>query len=262
MGGYILGETKEETERLLRQAARDAARDRLVEAGLAPGMVVVDAGCGPGTLSPILSDVVGPHGRLLGFDVSDVRADTARSSYSGTAPSEFRVGRIEEPPFEPGIADFVVCQYVLEYCPRPQVAMDALAGLLKPGGILLVVDGDGIGVNNWPMPEAVENGIPRFSALLAQTGFDSFVGRKLFGLVRRAGLRDVTVTSTPRLTAGPAGDEETSNWQQRFAALAPLGVEAFGGRAEYDRFVNAYMQMLADPDSLKYMDIFAVRGVR
>lgn len=262
MSDYILGETKDETERLLRQATRDAARDRLVEAGLAPGMVVVDAGCGPGTLSPILSDIVGPGGRLLGFDVSDGRVETARSSYSGTTPAEFRVGRIEEPPFVAGSADFVVCQYVLEYCSRPQIAIDALAALLKPNGILLVVDCDGIGVNNWPMPEAVERGIPLFSALLAQTGFDSFVGRKLFGLVRRSGLRDVTVRATPRVTAGSAGEEETSNWQQRFAALAPLGVEAFGGREEYDRFVNAYMQMLADPDSLKYMDVFAVRGVR
>lgn len=262
MSSYILGESEKETERLLRQATRDPARQRLVNAGLSAGMTVVDAGCGPGTLSPILSELIGPTGKLLGFDLSEARIEAARERFQGECEAEFRVGTLESPPFDGGIADFVVCQFVLEYCPDPTAAINGLVSLLKPGGILLVVDGDGIGVNNWPMPPEVERGIPMFTALVARTGFDPFVGRKLYSLVRASGLRDVSVNASPWLTAGAAGDEEVSNWTQRFAAVAPLGIEAFGSKEAYDEFVEAYMAMLNDPDSLKFIDIFSVRGVR
>lgn len=259
MSKYIL-EGEGETRRLLNQKRKDPARQRLLDAGLAPGMSVVDAGCGPGTISQELADILGPTGSIQAFDLSSSRIATAQSSYQGVTPAKFLEGRMEEPPIKRQSVDFVVCQFVLEFCENPAQVIQELSKLLVPGGTLLVVDADGIGINNWPMPEVVEAGIPSLLKVLEKTGFDAFVGRKLFHLMRSAGLKEVTVSAQPWLTPGEAGELEIQDWRHRFEALRPWGLDAFGGEELYDRFVTAYLEMLADPDALKFIDIFSVHG--
>src|SRR5512135_1984300 len=37
---------------------------------LTGGCLVVDAGCGPGLWTPLLAEAIGPHGRIIGVDIS------------------------------------------------------------------------------------------------------------------------------------------------------------------------------------------------
>jgi hypothetical protein len=115
----------------------------------------------------------------------------------------------------------------------------------------------------WPVPQLLARGMPQLTAALAQTGFDADVGRKLYHWVRRAGLEDVRVTIHPLdLIAGAAAPVHLDAWRHRFSALAPFGARAFGSSTAYDEFVSAYLATLSDPDVLKYIVVFAVRGTR
>jgi SAM-dependent methyltransferase len=265
MSEYLMGDSRDETERLRNQTAHDSVEDRLRWAGVGPGMKVVDAGCGPGDVSALLARLAGPSGSVHGFDSSAPRIAAARSlsAAPGTAPMSFEVGDISSLPYPASTADFVVCQYVLEHLPQPQKAVDAMVPLLKPGGKLLLMDCDGLGVGHWPAPPVVEEGLPVLLKALAKVGFDAFVGRKLYSMARTAGLRDLRVmTYAPMLAPGRVRDDEELAWRQRFKALDPIGPMAFGSAEAWSAFTTSYIAMLQDEASFKFVVGIAVRGTR
>ena len=262
---YVLGESAGETARLAAQAQRDAIEPRLRWAGLREGLTVVDAGCGPGETTRAIGKMVGPSGRVTGFDISPVRVEAAKAvpAAEGSAPLQFLQGDVFKPPLPEGEADFVFTQYVLEHIPNPQEAVLALTKLLKPGGKLLMVDVDGVGGINYPLPPILEEGIPVLLKTLGKTGFDAFVGRKLYSFAVRTGLKDVSAMLFPAvLAAGPAPMEEQLGWKQRLEAIAPLSIPVFGTKEKWEEFVAAYLSMLADPTVFKYTLGMAVQGVR
>ena len=67
----------------------------------------------------------------------------------------------------------------------------------KPGGTVLLQDLDGQLLWHYPEDAEVQQTAEKVVAALAATGFDPFVGRKLFWLAKKAGL-------TCGFLAGPA----------------------------------------------------------
>jgi len=70
----------------------------------------------------------------VGFDLHPERVDVARKC--GLA---VQVGDIHAPPFDPETFDIVFCSHTLEHARDRAVACKALAGLVKPQGLLLIV---------------------------------------------------------------------------------------------------------------------------
>jgi ubiquinone/menaquinone biosynthesis C-methylase UbiE len=261
---YLLGESQGETERLRHQVEIDPIEARVLEHGLAPGMRVVDAGCGPGELTRTLARLTGPRGRVTGFDPSEARLAAARSVVpaAGAAPIEFLAGDLYAPPVPPGSADFVFCQYVFEYLKEPVRAARSLSALLAPGGRLLVVDVDGVGLTAWPVAPALEAAKDRVLASLAEDGFDPYCGRKLFNYLWQAGLTDVRAAMYPLLARGGSEPEDgVPAWEQRFEAIRVPGERALG-REGYAALVQGYLAMLRDHTVLKYRLVVGVSGTR
>ncbi|MEM4729857.1 MAG: class I SAM-dependent methyltransferase [Thermoplasmata archaeon] len=72
------------------------ARELAREAGVGPGMRVIDAGCGTGISTGILAALVGAGGRVLGIDISAGMVDAARRRLGGAVNVELLVGDVEE----------------------------------------------------------------------------------------------------------------------------------------------------------------------
>src|SRR5215470_3950998 len=77
-GSYVLGHSQGELRRLESQArVVDPITRRFVEeAGIGPGMRVLDVGTGAGDVAFLLADVVGSGGEVVGFDRSEVGVAT------------------------------------------------------------------------------------------------------------------------------------------------------------------------------------------
>jgi tRNA A58 N-methylase Trm61 len=56
--------------RVLHSLYGPGARRVLLRAGLQPGMRVADLGCGVGTVTALLAELVGPTGHVIGVDAS------------------------------------------------------------------------------------------------------------------------------------------------------------------------------------------------
>ena len=103
---------------------------------LKPGMRALDFGCGPGTLSAGLAQVVAP-GELYGIDTEETQVELAKSLAAALQVENvtFQVGDVTELPFEDDFFDVAHAHDVLFYVPDTRAALAEVMRVLKPGGV-------------------------------------------------------------------------------------------------------------------------------
>ena len=106
------------------------------------GWNVVDIGCGAGFDSQFAARFVGPQGRVVGVDLSEEMLAEARqgAAVAGLDNVEFRRGLAEALPVEPGWADLVISNGVLNLAACKPSAFREVARVLRPGGHFRAVD--------------------------------------------------------------------------------------------------------------------------
>ncbi len=125
--------------------------DQILRGNIAPGMRVLDAGCGYGrNLVYLLRE--GCEIFALDADVDGVEHVRQLSAALNTRlPAEnFQVGSIERMPFPDGFADVVICNSVLHFARDDRHFRAMLAELwrvLRPGGMLFCRLGSRIGMD-------------------------------------------------------------------------------------------------------------------
>ena len=105
---------------------------------LRPGFRVLDVGCGPGSISVGIAEMVGPTGELHGIDIEPSQAEMAARATRerGLGNAYFRVADVQALPFEDDYFDLVHCSGVLSYVPDTGAALKKIKRVLKSGGIL------------------------------------------------------------------------------------------------------------------------------
>lgn len=111
-------------------------------AAIAPGETVLDLGSGSGTDSFLAARAAGEGGAVIGVDMTaeQLAKATDLAARAGIANAEFREGRIEEPPVEPGSVDCVISNGVVNLSPDKPAVFAAAAAALRPGGRLAIAD--------------------------------------------------------------------------------------------------------------------------
>jgi arsenite methyltransferase len=111
-------------------------------AAISVGEAVLDLGSGSGTDSFVAALKTGPHGRVLGVDMTDEQLAKARrlADESGFGQVEFRAGYIEKPPVDEGGIDCVISNGVINLSPDKEAVFAAAARALPPGGRLALAD--------------------------------------------------------------------------------------------------------------------------
>jgi SAM-dependent methyltransferase len=123
--------------------------DQILRGNIAPGMIVLDAGCGYGrNLVHLLRE--GCEVFALDADAEGVEhvRKLSASLETGLPAENFQVGAIERMPFPDGFADVVLCNSVLHFA-RDDRHFRAMLGelwrVVKPGGMLFCRLGSRIG---------------------------------------------------------------------------------------------------------------------
>jgi len=152
-GPYVLGHSNRELERLSAQARiiDPITRTILNQAGVAPGMRVLDVGSGAGDVAFLAAELVGAMGEIVGVDraAAAVAAARRRAAERPLHNVSFRVGDPSEMSFERPF-DAVVGRYVLQFQPDPAAMLRNLAVHLRPGGVIVFHELDWEGARSFP----------------------------------------------------------------------------------------------------------------
>lgn len=117
-------------------------------ADIGTGMRVLDAGCGDGILSPLLSGSVGKKGSVLGVDAACAMIQEAQSLHPELHNVAYRMADIESMPFVERF-DRIVMLNVFPHLAHPvKTVKRLLSEALKPDGLLLIAHDTGRSIIN------------------------------------------------------------------------------------------------------------------
>ena len=256
---YIM-EHPREGLRLERKIDPDAWVKRYLSPYLFPGARVLDAGCGPGTILRAMAEwertAVGS-----GVDLGPARVRQAAEKNAGNRRLQFHCGDVQELVFDSGAFDVVYSRMLLQYVPDKEKAVGELVRVCKTGGTVLMQDLDGQLSWHYPEDALMQQTVSRVLKSLAKSGFDPFVGRKLFWLARNAGLDNVRVqVESYHLIAGEIDPALLKHWEMKLQIAKPLMQDALGSAYEADEEIRRFLHFLRRPDTLTYSNVFTVAG--
>ena len=172
----------------------------VAQAGIGPGAVVLDLGCGKGAVTLPAARAAGPGGQVTGIDLALPMLDHGRraAEQAGLSMVTFGPGDAADPPFPAGSFDVVLAGNLAQFLPHPMAAITGWGSLLTVGGTLAL---------SWNLAEdpywvpvlaafdtAMPPGMTGFTAMLRRPPFES-VG-DLQGLL--AGARYQAITTRVR----------------------------------------------------------------
>jgi SAM-dependent methyltransferase len=244
------GRHDEETRRFrLREADREAA---FFLPFLKPGMTLLDAGCGPGSITHGLAMHAAP-GEVVGIDLDSTRIETASrdTREAGIENISYQVADVTNLPFEDGHFDAVFANGLIEHLPDPGVGIQELLRVLKPGGVIGVRSPDwGVALLH-PDTEGLRDSIELRNRLQRHRGGHPNAGRHLRELLLSASFVDVNAAATAESHGTDSGTAEGVEYMHSILGNPELAAAAqeqgWASPDEIERMRRAWTYWAAAP---------------
>jgi SAM-dependent methyltransferase len=205
--GYLLSQGPNEIQRLQSwgRVWEPEAETMLDRIGVQAGWRCLDLGCGPMGILGALGRRVGVAGKVVAADINPEQLDAARelTQREGLTNIEF----VQADAFDTGLLgesfDLVHVRFLFSPLGRDETLMQELLRLVRPGGVVVAQEADESSYISYPPQEAWERLKRLTAAAFARGGGDANAGRRMYGLLRKAGLQDVEARAAA--LALPAG---------------------------------------------------------
>lgn len=164
---------------------------------LRPGLSVLDVGCGPGTITADLAEIVAP-GRVLALEPTEAGLDLARAETRrrGASNVDFAVGDVLALDLEDDRFDVVHAHQVLQHVPDPVGALREMARVCRPGGVVAVRDADYAAFAWYPLLPGLNDWLSLYHQVARANGGEPDAGRRLLAWAREAGLSDIRTSAS------------------------------------------------------------------
>lgn len=263
-GSYAFGhfdENQKELDRLKFQAAteRELEKGMLLKAGLREGMRVLDVACGPGLVSCDIAQMVGSSGHVTGIDISpDLLIEARQVAQSRNINNvEFEQGNVYDLHLADNQYDFVYARFLFQHLEKPMEALTQILKVLKPGGVLVIVDVDDDWLTVHPSIETFDSFKRRAARSQANRGGDRFIGRKLGSLLTQAGFEDARVF-VESVTSASIGMKAFLDITTGFKLEQLDQSEKADGAKEQE----VIYQLISDPNAWGLVGVFVGLGIK
>ncbi|WP_031509821.1 methyltransferase domain-containing protein [Streptomyces megasporus] len=234
-----------------RRTAADSAAHLLP--ALAPGLSVLDVGCGPGTITADLAALVAP-GKVTAVDASEDVLAEARATAAERGPIDIRFVRGDALAldFPDDSFDVVHAHQLLQHLGDPVAALREMRRVCRPGGVVAARDADYAAMAWYPRTAGLDDWLDLCRRVARANGGEPDAGRRLRSWARAAGFTDVTASASAWCFADDADRAWWSGlWAERTVAssYAPLAVD--GGHArpkDLERIAAAWREWGARED--------------
>lgn len=151
-----------------------------------PHYRILDAGCGPGSISASLAPFV-PNGSVTGVDLSE--AVVAKASQQSGLPSNcsFQVANLTNLPFPDNSFDVVYTSQTLIHIPAVSTVMQELRRVCRVGGFVACKEGDLPAALIYPPLAGIELFKRVMTDMMEKTGCHATGGRMLISWALAAG---------------------------------------------------------------------------
>jgi ubiquinone/menaquinone biosynthesis C-methylase UbiE len=265
-GNYPIERRAGEIERLRMQAAalEFDAGVMLERIGVSAGWRCLDLGCGPGGIVDLLSVRAGSRGQVVAFDADPVFLEHARAlaRERGRGNIEFVQGDAYRTGLPRASFDLVHVRFVASTVGRPEDLIDEAIALARPGGVVAFQEGDVGTLKCYPPHAAWDRLAQVLEQVFVSVGNDVRLARRLYQLLRRAGLQDVRYR--PFLVGFRADDPMADYLPATVESLRPTILRHdLIGEKELDGALAACRRHMADPDTVStYVTVAQVWGQR
>ena len=234
-------------------------------AGIKPGMRIADIGCGPGVTTSVLHKLALPKGETIGIDFSESRLEYARNNYQENNLS-FINRDVRYSLDDIGTFDFVWVRFLLEYYLEDSFKIvKNLNNIIKPGGILCLIDLDHNCLNHFGIPERLDRTVKEImEQLKLKANFDPYAGRKLYSFLYDLKYKNIVVdVKAHHNIYGELSKSDEFNFLKK-VEIAPKKInfkfkEYKGG---YDEFKNETKKWFENPRRYTYTPIILCKGIK
>ncbi|MBO3458027.1 class I SAM-dependent methyltransferase [Aetokthonos hydrillicola Thurmond2011] len=229
------------------------------EAGLSPGMSVLDIGCGSGVTTECLAHAAAP-GKVVGIDTSDVVLEQARQLQhkSSLQNLHFEKHDVYDLRFPPNSFDFVWSQLLFQHLQNPEQALRQISRVLKPGGIICIVDaGYPPAGLVYPTSPIIESFLKRIYQLQMFYGGDQYVSFKLGSYLVNTGYTDVNVRQLMNIERGEGIRYCADNYIPTASIMLKLEDKNL-----IEQVVREYYRIAALPEAFRYESWWVAKGIK
>jgi ubiquinone/menaquinone biosynthesis C-methylase UbiE len=250
-----------------------ARRTGQAAAFLAPhlraGMRLLDCGCGPGSITVDLAQMVAP-GEAIGIDLREdaVAQGRALARERMVANVTFERASVYQLPYPDGSFDAAFACAVLQHLAAPLAALEEMRRVLKPGAVIGLVDGSSTITFRHPTNSLLDKW-DRLRTLEREhnTGRPSDALR-LRALLREAGFARAQGSGSMATEAGPpaGSSEETRRVAEHHmirlrGVLGKLAVaQGWTTKQELEQIASALMAWGEAPDAFYARPVFTAVG--
>jgi len=171
-------------------------------AEIGPGKTVLDLGCGPGYTSLDLAGLVAPGGRVVAVDSAERFIDHLRQRQVslGFTNIESHVMDAQKLELAPASVDIVYSRWVLCFVSAPQLVVEGIAKVLRPGGVLAVQEYANYATQTLaPESAAFQRVVQAIIKSWRQRGGDPDIGLRLPAMMMKHGLRVESIQPLHRI---------------------------------------------------------------
>jgi SAM-dependent methyltransferase len=249
------------------RAFADELRELVRLLPLTPEMRIVDVGCGDGFYLPFLAEGLNSRGAVVGLDSNAAYLNMARHNPALCGVRcriDFVAGELDDLPRHCCNCDLIWCAQCLFSVPDPVEALGQMASMLRPGGVLAVLENDTLHQVLLPWPEHLE--IELRAAEWQALGCESrqpdtfYVGRRLPAVFRSAGL-DLLGYRTRTIDRRAPLDQHVMTFLQSYLERLSKRVRPYldsGLADEFDELINprSSSYLLRQPDfSMTWLNV-------
>ncbi len=173
---------------------------------LQPGMRLLDVGCGPGTITMDLAELVGPGGRVTALERTSDALDLARAEAGRRAVTnvDFVVGDVLDLDLADDSFDVVHAHQVLQHVDDPVQGLREMGRVCRPGGIVAARESD-YGAFTWfPQVPELDRWLELYRQVARSNQAEPDAGRRLLSWAQAAGLEHVEAGSSTWCFSTPA----------------------------------------------------------
>lgn len=164
---------------------------------LKPGLKVLDCGCGPGSMTLDIAELVNP-GHVFGIDSSPIQIEEALllQKERGITNAAFETASAYQIPYPDETFDVVFAHAVLYHLQKPNDALSEFRRVLKPNGLVALRDACHTGDMMIPETHGLTAVWETIEKVFTYQRGDINFGSKHHQILLDAGFRDISVGCT------------------------------------------------------------------